>query len=674
MLGTNYLSQNPLVYTVPILSSIIAFNYLAGKYEYNLISPWPPIEVSFDLYDNLSEIINKNDLHLHLFYHGISTVMGQVVLQFFNDRLNYYYQGFAYDFEHIKEYSNVDKAAGNNNLLNSFKSKFYSYLPLIILHTSANFISSFIDNYFQNRLSTQTQQQITERLLTGNNLLQLSQNKTLDTLINKFHTDLETMAKDGSAMITSAMSVAIKGGIYGCARLYNKAPDTIIYSWLFAQAMRLTTENINMLTQEYNSKLKEQDTQHLRILNHDLNNINIISEKDGIEYTKFRLQELNNEILKTKFSINFWHSTSDLLVTLQETINAIFNFGLVGYKIYSDQISFEQRSLTFNSVANVQSLFLWSNKNTKSLSNFYPALENIKKFINELTKLELALAYNSSDVVQYNTNLQDQLILSNIEMMIGNSSLLNIDRLELEISRRFALVGDSGKGKSSLLSLIKGIVNDHIKCSGSISFPIIDQQKSNITMISQHDYFPIDISLLEVIFYPKRFLSNEERLLAEKKAISLLKAINIDIHATQATNEGLISLINEKLDWANVLSGGQRKKIAIISAIIKNPNILILDEVFSGMDPKSINDAQKLLMEYLLDTLFLVVDHHALYNNFNKFYNAVLHFSNSTVYLYNSVEEFKNFSSKSTIDEISDNVNVCGLNDYWLHHDTCFVG
>lgn len=139
------------------------------------------------------------------------------------------------------------------------------------------FTTSFIDNYFKNSLSSLTQQQLTERILSNNNLLQLSQNKTLTTLINKFHTDLDTISTDGSAILTSALSTSIAGVFYGLSRLYSKAPDFILYSWLFSQALKITNERINALTQDYNTLLKDQETQYSRTLNHDVNNINIIS-------------------------------------------------------------------------------------------------------------------------------------------------------------------------------------------------------------------------------------------------------------------------------------------------------------------------------------------------------------------------------------------------------------
>ncbi len=68
------------------------------------------------------------------------------------------------------------------------------------------------------------------------------------------------------------------------------------------------------------------------------------------------------------------------------------------------------------------------------------------------------------------------------------------------------------------------------------------------------------------------------------------------------------------------------KKITIILAIIKKPDILILDEIFNGLDKGSVIKIQRMLKKYLPNTLILVVDHHAQNNNYNNFYEEELHF------------------------------------------------
>ena len=68
----------------------------------------------------------------------------------------------------------------------------------------------------------------------------------------------------------------------------------------------------------------------------------------------------------------------------------------------------------------------------------------------------------------------------------------------------------------------------------------------------------------------------------------------------------------------------------IVSALIKKPDILILDEIFNGLDEGSTKKVQQMLKKHLPNTLMLIVDHHAKDNNYD-FYNQELHFSEKRI-------------------------------------------
>ena len=92
-------------------------------------------------------------------------------------------------------------------------------------------------------------------------------------------------------------------------------------------------------------------------------------------------------------------------------------------------------------------------------------------------------------------------------------------------------------------------------------------------------------------------------------------------------------------NWAVRLSGGEAKKTQIVSAIIKKPDILILDEIFTGLDPKSKVIIQRMLKKYLPNTLILVVDHEAHGNNYDSFYDQELYFSNQGITVNNIISK-----------------------------------
>lgn len=74
------------VLLAPIITAFAVLDYN----KYHLVSPWTPFKIANDLYENLSEIIDKNDFIRHLLLHSSSTIAGQIFLQYLRDKLNDY--------------------------------------------------------------------------------------------------------------------------------------------------------------------------------------------------------------------------------------------------------------------------------------------------------------------------------------------------------------------------------------------------------------------------------------------------------------------------------------------------------------------------------------------------------------------------------------------------------
>lgn len=93
-------------------------------------------------------------------------------------------------------------------------------------------------------------------------------------------------------------------------------------------------------------------------------------------------------------------------------------------------------------------------------------------------------------------------------------------------------------------------------------------------------------------------------------------------------DEGLISLLDST---EFELSGGQKKKVTVIQALLRKPTILLMDETFTGLDPHSLLLVQKALMEKLPKTMIICIDHKNKENNALEFYHYQMHFDNGRV-------------------------------------------
>lgn len=138
-----------------------------------------------------------------------------------------------------------------------------------------------------------------------------------------------------------------------------------------------------------------------------------------------------------------------------------------------------------------------------------------------------------------------------------------------------AIVGGSGAGKSTILNCMCGYLRP---TKGSVSINGIDlyqnysSLKKLIGYVPQSDIVYDNLTLYEMLFYTAKLrlpkdTSEKERDAAIERAI------------------GLVELQEKRDSSIKSLSGGQRKRASIAVELVSNPNLLLLDEPASGLDP-----------------------------------------------------------------------------------------
>ena len=175
------------------------------------------------------------------------------------------------------------------------------------------------------------------------------------------------------------------------------------------------------------------------------------------------------------------------------------------------------------------------------------------------------------------TNFNKKIEISNLNFeYVKNFPVLNDISININKGQTTAIVGSTGSGKSTLIKLILRLYDS---TSGEIKFDDknirdleVDSLRNKIGLVSQ-DIFLFEGTVFENIAYGNLDAKDEEvweaaRLSESDKFINLLP-----------NKENTI--VGER---GQKLSGGQRQRISIARAILKNPEILILDEATSAVD------------------------------------------------------------------------------------------
>ncbi|QCD76939.1 ATP-binding cassette [Vigna unguiculata] len=174
--------------------------------------------------------------------------------------------------------------------------------------------------------------------------------------------------------------------------------------------------------------------------------------------------------------------------------------------------------------------------------------------------------------------------------------------LNIPAGKTVALVGGSGSGKSTVISLLERFYNPH---TGRILLNGMDIKEFRLSWLRQQmglvgqEPILFNESIRANIAYGKEGIATEEEITAAAKASNAHQFIC-------ALPEGYDTHVGER---GTQLSGGQKQRIAIARAMLKDPKILLLDEATSALDAESEKVVQEALDRVSVSRTTVVVAH-----------------------------------------------------------------
>jgi len=191
-----------------------------------------------------------------------------------------------------------------------------------------------------------------------------------------------------------------------------------------------------------------------------------------------------------------------------------------------------------------------------------------------------------------------------------------LDNVSLDIRKGsiFGLLGPNGAGKTSMIRIINQIINQD---QGEI---FIDEKKITYDDVRKIGYMPEERGL-----YKKMKVGDFLLFMGKLKGLSRDKCI--DSAADWFENLGVSNWWKKNIED---LSKGMSQKVQFISTVIHNPDLIILDEPFSGFDPVNANLVKKNLLRlkeegktiifstHRLESVDELCDHLAMINNSKK--------------------------------------------------------
>ena len=193
--------------------------------------------------------------------------------------------------------------------------------------------------------------------------------------------------------------------------------------------------------------------------------------------------------------------------------------------------------------------------------------------------------------------------LEKISLKFGKKTILDSLNLDLNNGQILGLLGPNGSGKTTLFNLITGLISPdygsiYINSEKINKIPIYERTiKYKLGIVPQYGGYFHDMTVYE----------------------NLNAVAEITIDDVSERNQKVNSLISKfELDpirdiKANLLSGGQKKKLVIAIALISDPKILLLDEPFAALDVMTIKILQDIIvgLQSFNNISIILCDHQA---------------------------------------------------------------
>ena len=246
--------------------------------------------------------------------------------------------------------------------------------------------------------------------------------------------------------------------------------------------------------------------------------------------------------------------------------------------------------LAYQPVRSLATLNITINQGLAASKRILPVIDQKHNIVedNDLDELEVKKGTINFEKVNFNYNSSSRIILKNINLSISGGEMTS-------------LVGHSGAGKSTILNLIPRFYdcnNGDIKIDDqSIRKKKLSSLRKNVSLVSQETTL-FDDTILNNIKYANLNASDQEIKEAAKLSFS----------------DEFINLLPNKYDTligenGIRLSGGEKQRLSIARAFLKNSKIILLDEATSSLDSETEKKIQDALNYLTKNKTTLVIAH-----------------------------------------------------------------
>lgn len=231
------------------------------------------------------------------------------------------------------------------------------------------------------------------------------------------------------------------------------------------------------------------------------------------------------------------------------------------------------------------------------------------------------------------------LILENVSKTFIDQKAVDNISFKIDKPGVFALLGTNGAGKTTTIRMMLGIIK---KDTGTITWNGKAVDRKNV----KFGYLPEERGI-----YPKATIVDQLEYLAKLKGMSKIEANkSIDYWLEK------MKMTEYKFQTAEKLSKGNQQKIQFMTAVIHNPELLVLDEPFSGLDPVNTELLKNIIINLVKEGKYIIMSAHQM-STIEEFCSDILILNKGKTVIKGNLKEIKDTYPANRV-QIETNENI----------------
>ncbi len=251
------------------------------------------------------------------------------------------------------------------------------------------------------------------------------------------------------------------------------------------------------------------------------------------------------------------------------------------------------------------------------------------------------------------------LIIENVSKSYGRKKVVDNISINVDKPMVFGLLGTNGAGKTTTIRMILGILK---KDNGKILWNNNEVTRKSVNfgyLPEERGVYP-KVKIMDQLLYfaELKGMKKEESIKAIKKWAKILK-------------------VEEYLDMtAEKLSKGNQQKIQFMTSVIHNPDLIVLDEPFSGLDPVNTDILKKVIIDLVNQKKYIIMSAHEMHT-IEEFCTDVIILNKGKTVLQGNLNDIRNnYPATRVIIETNDNIkNIINEENLIIenNHDNYYI-